>query len=269
MDINSILQEFATLSLDELNSKAKLLQREETKYLTTKASLLVILKKLAKDYNILLHKGKRIFDYDNMYMDYKNFLFFLDHENSKEQRVKVRKRQYVDSNFSVFEYKFKSGTSMDKKSIKLKRNAFRTMDKASRELFEKFHGNHDMRVLPTMQTTYKRITLCSKTTEERITIDLDLVFTDPKKPRGGSLKVQDFVIIEVKQKLGATNTACHDIIKNNGGELASGCSKYCLGLIYFDKVKKYTHFQQTVDYINKHGGVRLIFPTTKRKKNKK
>jgi VTC domain len=269
MDIISILQSFKPLSLDELNSKAKLMEREETKYLTTKESLLVILKKLAKNYNILMIEDKRIFDYENMYMDYKNLLFFLDHENAKEQRVKVRKRQYVNSNFSVFEYKLKTGTSMDKKSIKLKRNAFKTMDKASKELFEKFHGKHDMRILPTMQTTYKRITLCNKITEERVTIDLDLVFTDPKNSKGGSLKVQDFVIIEVKQKLGAQSTTCHNIIKNNGGQLASGCSKYCLGLIYFDKVKKHTHFQKTVDYINKNGGVRLIFPYTKRKKIKK
>lgn len=258
MDINSILQKFDTISLDDLNKRAKLMNRQETKYLTTKAGLLVILEKLANDYHILMINEKRIFDYDNMYMDYKNLLFFFDHENAKEQRIKIRKRKYVDSNFSVLEYKLKSGTFMDKKSIKLKNNAFRIMDKSSREFLKNSYGIKDTRILPTMQTTYKRITLCHKTTEERITIDLDLIFSDPQNRNGGSLKVQDFVIIEVKQKLNATDTACHDTIQQNGGVLSKGCSKYCLGLIYFDRVKKYSHFQQTVDYINAHGGVRMV-----------
>jgi hypothetical protein len=158
---------------------------------------------------------------------------------------------------------------MDKQRIKLKNNAFRTMDKASREFLAKIHKHEDTMVLPTMQTTYKRITLCSKTTEERITIDLDLIFTDPKVKKSGSLRVQDFVIIEVKQKLGSTDTFCRDVITQNGGELAEGCSKYCLGLIYFDRVKKFTHFQKTVDYINAHGGVRLVIPKKKTPKKRK
>lgn len=271
MDINSTVKKFDTLSLEELNSKAKLMQRQESKYLTTKQGLIGILNKLAGHYDILMIKDKRVFDYDNMYMDYKDLLFYLDHENSKEQRVKVRKRKYVDANISFFEYKLKHGTFMDKQRIKLKNNAFRTMDKTSRDFLAGIHKQQDMKVLPTMQTTYKRITLCSKTTEERITIDLDLVFTDPKMKKSGSIKVMDFVIIEVKQKFGSTNTLCRDIITTNGGELAEGCSKYCLGLIYFDRVKKFTHFQKTVDYINAHGGIRLvpfkkIKPKTKKRK---
>jgi hypothetical protein len=269
MDINSTLKRFNTLTLDELNSKAKLMQRQETKYLTTKKDLVEILSKLVDHYDILMIKDKRIFDYDNMYMDYKNLLLYLDHENSKEQRVKVRKRKYVDANISFFEYKLKTGTFMDKQRIKLKNNAFRTMDKTSREFLAKIHKQGDTMVLPTMQTTYKRITLCNKTTEERITIDLDLIFTDPKVKKSGSLRVQDFVIIEVKQKLDSTDTFCRDVIINNGGELAEGCSKYCLGLIYFDRVKKFTHFQKTVDYINAHGGVRLVIPKKKTPKKRK
>ena len=188
-------------------------------------------------------------------MDSNSLLFYHDHENSKEARIKVRKRKYVDTGGVYIEYKVKTGTKMDKERAELdKSDDINLMDEKSMDFFKKLYGE-DLSLLPTMKTNYLRITLCSKTSEERLTIDLNLVFKDARNPENGKLKVEDFVIIEVKQVVGSTNRFCKDVIEKNGGRLAEGCSKYCLGLIYFKKVDKYTHFQKTIDFIESHGGV--------------
>lgn len=258
MSLNKILQGFETITLKELESRMALMKRQESKYLTTKAGLANILEKLKKDYYLLEINNIRLFLYDNMYMDNKGLVFYHDHENNKQARVKLRKRKYVDSKKTFVEYKVKTASMMDKKRMKLDNNLLKKMDKKSREFFKELYGKSDMYVLPTMQTTYQRITLCNKKTEERLTIDLNLVFSDPKDQGSTPRKVKDFVIIEVKQKQGSRSKVCKNIIESNGGELAEGCSKYCLGLIYFGKVQKFTHFQKTVDFIEDHGGVRKI-----------
>lgn len=270
MSISKLLQDFEPISLKDLNNKAELMKRQETKYLCTKSQLAVILEKLSKRYYLLEIDKVRLFLYDNMYMDNQDLIFYHDHENGKDVRMKLRKRKYVDTKQSFVEYKVKSRAVMDKKRLKLNSNHFMHMDQEARQFFNELHKKN-MKVVPTMQTTYNRITLCSKTSEERLTIDVNLVFSDPKNKKSGSLQVKDFVIIEVKQKDGSRSKLSKNIIENAGGILSQGCSKYCLGLIYFGKVKKFTHFQDTVNFIEEHGGVKKIkkIPVIPKKKNQK
>ncbi len=250
-----ILNAFEAITLKKINEVARLMKRQESKYLTTEAGLMSILEELQQHYYLLEIKNFRLFIYNNTYMDSNSLLFYHDHENSKEARIKVRKRKYVDTGGVYIEYKVKTGTKMDKERAELdKSDDINLMDEKSMDFFKKLYGE-DLSLLPTMKTNYLRITLCSKTSEERLTIDLNLVFKDARNPENGKLKVEDFVIIEVKQVVGSTNSFCKDVIEKNGGRLAEGCSKYCLGLIYFKKVDKYTHFQKTIDFIESHGGV--------------
>ncbi len=263
-ELSKVLQGFAPITLDDINKHAKLMERKESKYLTTKPGLVNILKMLQENYYLLEIKNFRLFLYDNMYMDSKQLAFYHDHENSKEGRIKFRKRKYVDTGATYIEYKVKANTITDKKRVKLDADIFEQLDAKSKEFFkELYKGGKEIFLLPTMQTTYQRITLCNKVTEERLTIDLNLVFSDPRDTKAPSFKVNDFVIIELKQAPDATDETCKEIITSNGAVLAEGCSKYCLGLIYFNKVDKMTHFQKTVDFIEAHGGVSKV---KKRKK---
>jgi hypothetical protein len=47
---------------------------------------------------------------------------------------------------------------------------------------------------------------------------------------------------------------------------ASGCSKYCLGLIYFNKVSSHKRFKDTLAFIEKSGGEVSVKKVEKRKK---
>jgi hypothetical protein len=67
------------------------------------------MKELKDNYFILSIKNNSIFVYDNTYMDTDDFLFFNQHEKNLKSRVKVRTREYVDSNIAFFEFKQKDG----------------------------------------------------------------------------------------------------------------------------------------------------------------
>jgi len=62
---------------------------------------------LIEDFSILEINGRKIFSYDNIYMDTKDYLFYKQHQEKKKTRTKVRTRYYVNSNLAFFEFKQK------------------------------------------------------------------------------------------------------------------------------------------------------------------
>ncbi|MDR1944589.1 MAG: VTC domain-containing protein [Candidatus Peribacteria bacterium] len=105
--MNLQLKDFKTISLNHLNAKASFLKRIEQKYLLNSKDFISIIKDLKKDFNILDINGKKVFIYDNVYMDTSDYLFYNQHQNKLNSRIKVRTRFYVDSNLAFFELKHK------------------------------------------------------------------------------------------------------------------------------------------------------------------
>jgi len=101
------LKTFDKLTLTELNSTSSFLKRIDTKFLLTKGQFKEILVDLKKDFRVLEISGKRVFKYDNVYMDTKDYKFYNDHQNRVNPRTKIRTRLYADSNLAFFEYKHK------------------------------------------------------------------------------------------------------------------------------------------------------------------
>ena len=64
---------------------------------------------------------------------------------------------------------------------------------------------------PTMITNYKRITLCSKKNDERVTIDFDIQLIDPKTKKSTSLT--NVVILESKSR--SKKCLSHQIMKQH------------------------------------------------------
>ena len=103
-----------------------------------------------------------------------------------------------------------------------------------------------------LKTTYRRFTLCSKSNDERITIDLDLAFEDPNNPHGPKIELPHLAIIE--SKAGSEMSRSAKVLKKYGIKKASGCSKYCLGLCYLGKVTSQEKFKKTLKDIEALGG---------------
>lgn len=251
------LKVFAPISLSQLNASVSFLKRIDTKYLVHVKDLAKIVEELEKDYFVLDIKWIRIFNYDNIYMDSKALDFYYAHERGDDVRVKVRTRHYVDSDLCFFEYKHKEGELVRKFRYQEDVALFGKMDDEATRFFTTLYGSlmqgaEKLTISPTMRTTYRRFTLCSKANDERITIDFDLSFSDPTDPNTKSIELPHLAIIEAKSSERDSRSA--ELMKRFDIERASGCSKYCLGLIYFDRVTSHERFDNTLETIEKLGG---------------
>ena len=255
--LQDTLKVFAPISLQQLNASVSFLERVDTKYLVHVKDLAKIVKELEKDYFVLNIKDIRLFNYDNVYMDSKALDFYYAHERGDNIRVKVRTRNYVDSNLCFFEYKHKEGNLIRKFRYQEDPKLFGVMDIEAKHFFSSVYGSlmegaTKIDIEPTMKTTYKRFTLCSRYGDERITIDLDLSFTDPNNPNSKVVELPHLAIIESKASSVSSRSA--KVMKKFGVKKAGGCSKYCLGLIYFDMVSSQKKFKDTIKFIEKTGG---------------
>ena len=63
----------------------------------TETKFLDILQDLSEDFKALEIDEKRVFLYDNVYMDTQDYLFYNQHQNKVPSRTKVRTRHYTDA----------------------------------------------------------------------------------------------------------------------------------------------------------------------------
>lgn len=268
--LQNTLKVFAPISLQQLNASVSFLERIDTKYLVHVKDLAKIVKELERDYYVLNIKDIRLFNYDNVYMDSKALDFYYAHERGDDIRVKVRTRNYVDSNLCFFEYKHKEGNLIRKFRYQEDTSLFGKIDTEAQHFFQSIYGSlmegsSKLDIGPMMKTTYKRFTLCSKYGDERITIDLDLTFSDPNNPNSKTVELPHLAIIESKASSVSARSA--KIMKKFKVKQSGWCSKYCLGLIYFDMVTSQKKFKDTIKFIEKTGGSISIKKVEKRKSN--
>ena len=109
------------------------------------------------------------------------------------------------------------------------------------------YSDADLR--PAIRTNYKRITLCSKVSDERITIDFDIQVQDVTKEDSETKFFGPVAIIETKSS--HENTMGRKIIKKLWYKEAHGCSKYCVGVIYSWYAQDSKHFETTLSFIKK------------------
>lgn len=182
-----VLQGFSPISLDQLNATMSLMERIEQKYLVTLNDLGNLIQEFKNNYYILSIKDNSIFTYDNIYMDSDDLTFFHLHENNKPSRLKVRTREYVDSDIAYFEFKQREGDVIRKSRFNVEVNDSKKMTTDGKSFYQSMCNSLELPyshtvLKPTLRTLYKRITLCSKKNDERITIDFDVHIQDLTKP---------------------------------------------------------------------------------------
>ncbi len=248
------LKDFATISLEELNATMSLMERVEKKYLISFDDIESLMKEFHKDYYILSIKWNSMFTYDNVYMDTDDFIFYNQHSSKTPSRMKVRTREYVDSDIAFFECKErnwkvirKSRYAIPVKTSKQITNENKAFFKGICSSLDLSYANADLH--PTIRTNYKRITLCSKVSDERITIDFDIQVQDVTKEDSQIEYFGPVAIIETKSS--RENTMWRKIIKNLWYKEAHGCSKYCVWVIYAGYAKDSKPFKTTLAFIKK------------------
>ena len=221
--MDHLLASFAPITLAEMSS-VKLMNRTDTKFVTTLPKLMQLLKMAQDDYYAQEIDGERNMLYDTTYFDTNDYAMYRQHQCGHTNRQKIRFRTYVSSHLQFMEVKTKNNHGRTKKK-RIEVTDMDLTDVGKRE-FLASHLHFDVDTLiPHMHNYFRRITLVNKTKTERLTIDTALQFhnvqTNVDRDMG------PLVIIELKRD-GLVFSPVLEMLRQLHIH-PHGFSKYCMG----------------------------------------
>ena len=236
----SRIRDFSPVSLAEIQQK-DLMNRIDRKYIFGFDAVSNFLPALVKEYNILEIGGKRSFTYENIYFDTPDFQFYRMHHNGKLNRYKVRYRHYKETDAAFFEFKFKSNKRRTiKERIPVPSMCWQPGDLEYAFLSGLLPvGYH--RLEAKFWSRYKRLTLISKSQNERVTLDYSLVFAKPDQTQKCAMR--QLMIAEIKLPTYKAKSRFLQILKKRRYRPTS-FSKYCMGsLLLYPETLKANNFK--------------------------
>ena len=221
--MDHLLASFAPITLAEMSS-VKLMNRTDTKFVTTLPKLMQLLKMAQDDYYAQEIDGERNMLYDTTYFDTNDYAMYRQHQCGHTNRQKIRFRTYVSSHLQFMEVKTKNNHGRTKKK-RIEVSDMDLTDVGKRE-FLASHLHFDVDTLiPHMHNYFRRITLVNKAKTERLTIDTALQFhnmqTNVDRDMG------PLVIIELKRD-GLVFSPVLEMLRQLRIH-PHGYSKYCMG----------------------------------------
>lgn len=222
----------------------KLMNRTDTKFCFSAELLPKILEEIQNDYKCVEIEGKRICSYKTLYFDTEAMMLYHQHHSGKLNRYKIRKRSYVDSGISFLEVKFKNNKGRTVKD-RIKDSTGGELGEKSLTFLNKELPFDPAQLVPVLWVNYGRITLVSKKSAERVTIDTGLEFVKGDKKIG----MQEMVIAEVKQESRKASAIVEVLKKYRIHE--GGISKYCLAAALICDGVKINNFKEKIHQIKK------------------
>lgn len=224
----ALWQDMGTITLEQMRS-VKLMNRIDTKYVASEEGVLRLLIEASKcGYRAQVHGGVIAARYDTRYYDTESRDMYIVHHNRQLTRQKIRTRHYEDGSATYLEVKNKNNRGRTKKK-RIEIPIENLMDFAGNSealsFIEPLARYNIKSLTPAIATRFVRITIVNPELTERITIDLDLEFTDLRSGRVG--KIDGMAIIEIKQD-GNIRSKAKEIL-NTLRVKPMRVSKYCLG----------------------------------------
>jgi hypothetical protein len=230
-EIISALGSFEPLPLYKMN-KVGLMNRTDIKYLFSVKKLPDLLYQLNDKYKVMEILKERSFPYTTTYLDTADYLFYKQHINGKLERHKIRFRKYVSSGVSYLEIKKKTNKNRTEKIRIANRLDPEGLDQRASQFVSDNTPYESKSLKPRVTSTFNRATLVSLETNERITIDFDLMFSNSE---GKNVELPFVAIAELKRNGFSHQSPFIEVIKQAGIH-PSGFSKYCMGSIYTGEV---------------------------------
>ena len=190
----SDLAHLSTASDMLLDSRA-LLKRVDTKFICRTDEIPNLLGRLHADqYGVARHANGELFAYTNQYFDTPERDFLREHHRGRRPRFKVRLRHHQSRELSYFELKEKrpNGTT-NKVRVPIAYQS-KALGPIESDILPK-HGCRLETLEESMQIGFDRIMLVGLRTEERITIDSGVWFSDASRRE----RIDNLAIVEVKQ----------------------------------------------------------------------
>lgn len=227
-------------------SGVKLMNRTDTKFVTTTERLQQLLEMARDDYYIQEIDGERNLEYDTTYFDTRDFDMYCQHQWNHTNRQKIRFRTYCISGLQFMEVKTKNNHGRTKK----KRIEVTDMDvsEQSKADFLARHLRYDAdTLLPALNNHFARLTLVNKAKTERLTIDSALHFNNLVS--GEQMDMGNLVVVELKR-----DGLVYSPVLNMLRQLRihpHGFSKYCMGSALTNKDLPVNRFKRKLIEINK------------------
>lgn len=221
--MTELIQQFPPITLAEMSS-VKLMNRTDTKFVTTLPQLCRLLEMAQGDYFAQEIDGERNMLYDTTYFDTRAYDMFQEHQHGHAGRQKIRFRTYVSSNLQFMEVKTKNNRGRTKKK-RIEVTDMDLADAAKREFLSRTLRFDVDELIPHMHNYFHRITLVNRQKTERLTIDTELQFHNVQT--GCDRDMGPLVIIELKRD-GQVFSPVLAMLR----ELRikpHGFSKYCMG----------------------------------------
>ena len=221
--MTELLKTFTPISLEQMSS-VKLMNRTDTKFVTTREKLQQLLTMALKDYYIQEIDGQRNLEYDTTYFDTRNFDMYCQHQYNHANRQKIRFRTYCISGLQFMEVKTKNNHGRTKKK-RIEVKDMNVNDTEKRDfLGQTLHYSVDS-LQPALNNHFRRITLVNKAKTERLTIDSHLSFRN--LVNGKYKDLGNLVVIELKRD-GRVPSPVLEMLRQLHIHPHS-FSKYCMG----------------------------------------
>ena len=222
---NAILESFGTISLEEME-KVRLMNRIDTKFVTTLDTLQELLRRASSDYLIQQIGGRTNMPYYTRYYDTTDVHMFYQHQRGKKNRQKIRVRQYEESDTPPFvEIKTKNNKGRTRKKRVAMDNGPEII--SYNDFLNRHSDYHSSLLAPQIENHFYRITLVDRNMSERVTIDTNLEFHNLVTDR--RLSFDNIGIIEWKRDGRSRGSKLGEILKDLRIR-PSGFSKYCVGM---------------------------------------
>ncbi len=235
------LSTFRPIALSELN-EVSLMKRIDTKFIVNINQLESLLHRIQNDYRVLEIDNHRLMTYKSTYFDTEDALFYQMHHNGISNRIKIRIRNYMESNLQFLEIKQKSNQGhTNKKRVKV-HEYMHTLDDHAIAFIQKTIGQQ-YTLRKSIENQFNRFTLVNTHLKERVTFDLNLEFNHTSFNA-------NMVIIEIKQaKLNRASPIFAAL--RSLRVYPNRISKYCLGMAKHDPLLKQNNFKPKFQKINK------------------
>lgn len=240
---------FEPITLEEM-SGIRLMNRTDTKYITTLKLLEQLLEMACAEYRIQEVNGVRNIPYHTLYYDTPDNRMFLEHQNGKKKRQKIRIRSYVNSSISFLEVKNKNNKGRtDKRRVMIESADCNII---SYNDFLQVHSWYKPdELFPQIENRFFRITLVNRNMTERLTIDTGLQFYNLVTKQNYSL--EQLSIIELKRD-GNTPSPISKYLRQLRISPAK-FSKYCMGIAFTNQTIKRNNFKSRIRNVERLSGI--------------
>ena len=243
--LEQIVATFDPITLAEMSS-VKLMNRTDTKFVTTMPMLLELLNMAHDDYFAQEINGERNMLYDTTYFDTRTFGMYQEHQCGHTNRQKIRFRTYVSSNLQFMEIKTKNNHGRTKKK-RIEVNDMDLSDETKRQFIAQ-HLHYDVdELVPHMHNYFRRITLVNKAKTERLTIDTALQFNNVQTHTHRDMG--QLVIIELKRD-GLVFSPILEMLRKLRIH-PHGFSKYCMGAAMTNSTLPVNRFKPKLHDVDK------------------